>query len=75
MTPNMRNGVAVRNVMTPREVKACRQRLGLSQSELAERLRMGANGERQVRRWETGEVPISGPASVALECLLKEAGA
>jgi hypothetical protein len=37
---------------------------------LAEALRMGPNGERQVRRWEQGETPVSGPASVAIELLL-----
>lgn len=57
--------------MTPAEVSAARKLLGLSQSELAERLRMGANGERTVRRWERGETPITGPASVALSLLVK----
>jgi len=56
--------------MTPTEVREARQRLGLSQAELAARLRMGPNGERQVRRWEQGETPVSGPASVAIELLL-----
>jgi DNA-binding transcriptional regulator YiaG len=51
-------------------VKFARQQLGLTQRELAALLRMGRNGERQVRRWEDGDVPISGPASVALEALL-----
>lgn len=57
--------------MTPAECKAARQRLGLSQAGLAEALRMGPNGERQVRRWEAGETPVSGPASVAIELLLE----
>jgi DNA (cytosine-5)-methyltransferase 1 len=61
--------------VSPAEVTAARKRLGLSQAELAERLRMGANGERTVRRWETGETPITGPASLALEYMLKEMGA
>lgn len=52
--------------MTPEQVKAARKKLGLSQRGLAEQLRMGLNGERQVRRWEDGETPISGPAQVAL---------
>ncbi len=56
--------------MMPEQVKAARKSLGLSQRGLAEALRMGLNGERQVRRWEDGETPISGPAQVALECLL-----
>ena len=57
--------------MTPSEVKDARKRLGCSQAGLAERLRMGPNGERQVRRWEQGETPVSGPASVAIELMLK----
>lgn len=55
--------------MTPEEIKAAREFLGLSQRGLAWALYMGANGERQVRRWESGETPISGPAEVALHCL------
>jgi DNA-binding transcriptional regulator YiaG len=56
--------------MNPAEIKAARKRLGLSQAELAETLRMGANGGRTVRRWELGEVAVTGPASVAIELLL-----
>lgn len=59
-----------RTMMTAQDVKQARKQLGLTQSTLAQTLRMGQNGERQVRRWEDGEVPISGPASVALEALL-----
>lgn len=58
--------------MTPTELKAARQFLGLSQAELAEALRMGPNGERQVRRWEKGETPVSGPASVAIGYMVQE---
>lgn len=56
--------------MTAADLKAARKTLGLTQRGLAAILRMGANGERQVRRWEDGEVPVSGPASVAIEALL-----
>jgi DNA-binding transcriptional regulator YiaG len=63
-----------REAMNSAEVKEARLALGLSQAELAAALRMGANGERQVRRWEKGEVPVSGPASVALEHMLLAAG-
>jgi hypothetical protein len=31
---------------------------------------MGTDGRRAVRRWETGDRPISGPASVAIEAML-----
>lgn len=60
--------------MTPAEVKAARYALGLTQSGLAEALRMGENGKRQVRRWEQGETPVSGPASVAIEMMLNQQG-
>jgi DNA (cytosine-5)-methyltransferase 1 len=61
--------------MTPTDIKQARKRLGLSQAELAGALRLGPNGERTVRRWEKGEVPITGPASLALEFLLASNGA
>lgn len=59
--------------MTAAEFKSIRTRLGLTQSELARALRLGANGERTVRRWETGKIPVTGPASVAMEYMLDEA--
>jgi DNA-binding transcriptional regulator YiaG len=52
------------------DVKSARRRLGLSQTGLAEALRLGPNGERTIRRWEAGDVPVTGPASVAIELLL-----
>lgn len=55
--------------MTPDRVREIRTALGLSQNGLAEVLRLGPNGGRTVRRWESGQVPISGPASVALELM------
>jgi len=56
--------------MTPEEVNLARLRLGMTLRELAEALRMGTDGRRAVRRWETGDRPISGPASVAIEAML-----
>jgi DNA-binding transcriptional regulator YiaG len=55
--------------MTPERIREIRTGLGLSQNALAEVLRLGPNGGRTVRRWESGQVPISGPASVALELM------
>ena len=49
------------------EVKAIRKRAGLSQTRLAALLRIEAI--RTIRRWEQGDVPISGPASIVLELL------
>lgn len=56
--------------MTPAEIRAARKILGLSQSGLAEALRLGPNGERTIRRWEQGDIAVTGPASVAIELLL-----
>jgi DNA-binding transcriptional regulator YiaG len=53
-------------------LRAARQRLGISAEGLAVRLRLGESGGRTVRRWEAGQVPISGPAQVAIELLLRE---
>jgi DNA-binding transcriptional regulator YiaG len=55
--------------MTPERVREIRTALGLSQNGLAEALRLGVNGGRTVRRWEAGQLPISGPAQVALELM------
>jgi DNA (cytosine-5)-methyltransferase 1 len=57
--------------MTPEEIRRIRLRLGYSQNELAAALRLGPNGDRTIRRWEKGEADITGPASLALECLDK----
>lgn len=57
--------------MTPAELIAARKRLGLSTNGMAKALRLGKGGGRTVRRWEAGDTPISGPASLAIELLLK----
>jgi DNA-binding transcriptional regulator YiaG len=56
--------------MTPDDVRDARRAMGMTQHQLATALRMGADGKRSVRRWEAGDRPISGPASVAIEALL-----
>jgi DNA (cytosine-5)-methyltransferase 1 len=61
--------------LSPADLIAARKRLGLSQTGLAEALRLGKNGDRTIRRWEAGEIPITGPASVAIELLLAQARA
>jgi DNA-binding transcriptional regulator YiaG len=53
--------------MTPAEIRAIRQRYGLSQPGLAALLRV--SDVRTIRRWEKGEVPVSGPASIVLELM------
>jgi DNA (cytosine-5)-methyltransferase 1 len=60
--------------VTADELVAARKALGLSQSGLAEALRLGPNGDRTVRRWEAGDVPVTGPASLAIELLLASKG-
>lgn len=61
--------------MLPAEVRTARKALGLSANGLAEALRLGKGGGRTVRRWEAGDTPISGPASLAIELLLQRNGA
>jgi DNA-binding transcriptional regulator YiaG len=51
--------------VTPSEFKAIRLRAGLTQSQLADRLRI--SDKRTIRYWETGERPISGPVSLLME--------
>ncbi len=55
--------------MKPCEVKTARQKLGMTQRQLAETLRVGS--EAVIRSWESGRRPISGPATVAIEMLLQ----
>ncbi len=57
--------------MTADDFRAARSTLGLSANGMAEALRLGKGGGRTVRRWEAGDVPISGPVSVAVEMMLK----
>lgn len=56
--------------MTPAEFKAARSQLGLSARALAEALELGAHGGRTVRRWESGDSPISGPVAVLMRIWL-----
>jgi|AKVG01.1.fsa_nt_gi DNA-binding transcriptional regulator YiaG len=54
--------------MTPEDIKRIRNKLGMTQQELADALRMSRlNGGRTVRKWESGDMQINGPASLALE--------
>lgn len=53
--------------MTPAELKAIRKRYGLTIRLLADLLRI--RDEKTIRRWEKGEVPVSGPASIVLELM------
>lgn len=58
--------------MTPADLRAARKSLGLSQTGLAEALRLSpSNGDRTIRLWETEGSTVPGPAQVAVECLLE----
>lgn len=57
-------------INTPERVREARHKLGLSTRALAALLRLGSDGGRTVRRWEAGDTHITGPAQVALECIL-----
>jgi transcriptional regulator with XRE-family HTH domain len=57
--------------MTPAQLRRVRKRLGLTQHQLADRLRMGKNGYQSVGRWETDGNTIPGPVQVAVTCLLE----
>lgn len=58
--------------MTPADLHAARKRLGMTQEQLAQALRLRGRGLRSVQRWEApgGEVP--GPVQVAVEGMLRE---
>jgi len=45
--------------MTPSEFSEARYKLGFKQRQLAEFWGMGQNGERTIRRWEQGDVPVN----------------
>ena len=51
------------------DIKAIRLRYRLTQSDLATILRIADS--RTIRRWESGERPVSGPASIVLEMMDK----
>ena len=53
--------------MKPTEVQSIRKQAGLSQTGLAALL--GISDIRTIRRWETGDCRVSGPASIVLEML------
>lgn len=57
-------------IKTAQDFRDARAKLGLTGAALAKTLRLGKNGDRTVRRWEAGEVSISGPVAIAVEALL-----
>lgn len=61
--------------MTPDQFKNARQSLGLSQRDLAAEWGMGTNGERTIRRWETGVVPVNPIAAYCISLMIDNANA
>jgi len=58
-------------IETPADLKAARQALGWSLSQMADALRLAPpKGAQRVREMEAGAREISGPISVAVEALL-----
>jgi DNA-binding transcriptional regulator YiaG len=56
--------------MTPERVKTIRQTAGLTQTSLADLLGLTPdNGRRTVRRWEQGEIAVTGPAAIILQLI------
>lgn len=58
--------------MTPADFRAARNALCLSQRDLAEVWGMGKNGERTIRRWEQGDVPVNPIAAYCIQLMLGE---
>jgi len=56
--------------MTPQEFKDARQSLGFSCAGLAREWSMGKNGDRTIRRWEAGDVPVNPIAAYCLHRML-----
>lgn len=55
--------------MTPEQFKAARRALGYSQQSLADEWGMGQNGDRTIRRWESGERPLNPVAAYAIQLM------
>ena len=56
--------------MTPEKFKSLRKQLGYSQHELAVEWSMGKNGDRTIRRWEAGDVPVNPVAAYTIRLML-----
>lgn len=59
-------------IKTGHDVKRARKQLGMSVNDLRDVLRLSIKtGNRTIRRWESGDLPITGPVCVAIEAMLK----
>jgi transcriptional regulator with XRE-family HTH domain len=58
--------------MTPADFRNARKALGLTQSQMAEALRLSTkNGSRSIRIWEKEGNTVPGPVQVAVEFMLE----
>lgn len=57
--------------MTPEEVKAARQKLGMTQTGMAVALELSGADSATVRSWENGRRTPSGPVRVAIKLMLR----
>jgi hypothetical protein len=55
---------------TREDFSLARGLLGMTAPQMAKALRMGKGSDRTIRRYESGECPVPGPTSVAVEALL-----
>jgi DNA (cytosine-5)-methyltransferase 1 len=55
--------------MTSEQFKSARRALGYSQQSLADEWGMGQNGDRTIRRWESGERPMNPVAAYAIQLM------
>lgn len=62
-------------MMTATDFKKARSVLGLSQQELSNEWGMGKNGERTIRRWEQGDVPVNPIAAYCISLMLEKQNA
>ena len=58
--------------MTPAQFKEARHSLGFSCAALARLWGMGANGDRTIRRWEAGTVPVNPIAAYCITLMVEQ---
>jgi DNA-binding transcriptional regulator YiaG len=57
--------------MTPLEFKEARRKLGLSAAQMGRAIGLTGDPGRTVRRYEAGDIEISGPVQVAIRYILR----
>ena len=60
--------------MTTKQFKEAREALCYSQNALADEWEMGRHGERTIRRWETGKMPIPSTVAYCLRLMMQVEG-